>query len=79
MLNLKVQILTHALVKQRELFLETTGIDMMLSNTVSAFTMKHFRTNHIDNDESLALISETGYGLDKYFNQSDIARKYYVI
>ena len=75
MLNLKVQILTHALVKQRELFLETTGIDMMLSNTVSAFTMKHFRTNHIDNDESLALISETGYGLDKYFNQSDIARK----
>ena len=75
MLNLKVQILTHALVKQRELFLETTNIDMMLSNTVSAFTMKHFRTNHIDNDESLALISETGYGLDKYFNQSDIARR----
>ena len=74
-----MQILTYALVKQRELFLETTGLDMLLSNTVSAFTMKHFRTNHIDSNESLALISETGYGLDKYFNQSDIARKYTVI
>jgi hypothetical protein len=38
--------------------------------------MKHFRTNHLPNSEHLALITEKGYGADKYFNQSMQARKF---
>jgi hypothetical protein len=38
--------------------------------------MRHFTTNHLKNDNHLALITEKGYGLDKDFNQSTVARKF---
>ncbi|HEX4849688.1 MAG TPA: hypothetical protein VFV08_02725, partial [Puia sp.] len=44
--------------------------------TIASACMAHFRCNHLNGDEDLALITEQGYGLDKEFKQSTIARKY---
>jgi len=73
-----VEILTHAVVHMKTLFLfeEVTSIDIVQQNTIAAACMKSFRTNEFTEGKKLALISEKGYGLDKNFNQSDLARKF---
>jgi hypothetical protein len=60
----------------RSLFKEVTnGLDILESKTIAAACMKEFRTNHLS-EKQLALISEKGYGVDKKFNQSTLARKF---
>jgi hypothetical protein len=70
-----VEILTHAVVKLKNLFEETTKVDILRCNTIASSCMKAFRMM-LKDDDSLALITEKGYGTDKYFSQSDIARKW---
>jgi hypothetical protein len=70
-----VEILTHAVVELKRLFEETTGVDIVECNTIASACMKTFRLN-LHDDKSLALVSEKGYGRDKNFRQSDIARKW---
>lgn len=60
----------------RELYLEITGIDVCEMNTTAAFCMRHFKTNHLKDSSTLALVGEKPYGHDKLFKQSEIARKY---
>jgi hypothetical protein len=60
----------------QQLFREITGLDIFLSKTIASACMRHFRTNHLPNSEHLALVSESGYGMDKNFKQSCIARKF---
>jgi hypothetical protein len=60
----------------QQLFHEVTGLDILESKTIASACMKHFRTNHLPNSKHLALITEKGYGMDKKFNQSSLARKF---
>lgn len=71
-----VEILLHGVIRMRQQFLDTTGIDILLCNTIAAGCMKTFRSNCLPNSKTLALVTEKGYGRDKNFNQSEIARKY---
>jgi hypothetical protein len=71
-----VFILLHAVLKLRQLFLETTGVDILLCNTIASGCLKAFQHNSLPNSKTLALVGEKGYGRDKLFKQSDLARKY---
>jgi hypothetical protein len=55
-----VEILTHAVVKMRRLFMTITGLDILKSVTIASACMRNFRTNHLK-DHHLALVPENGY------------------
>jgi hypothetical protein len=70
-----VNILVHSVVEFKKIFQEKTGVDILLCNTIASACMKAFQLM-LNNDQTLALITEKGYGMDKQFKQSDIARKW---
>lgn len=71
-----VIILQRGVLKMRELFLEITGVDILLCNTIAAACLKTFQHNCLPDSKTLALVGEKGYGQDKVFKQSDLARKF---
>jgi len=73
---LQVKILLHGVIAMRNVFREVTGLDIVHFKTIASACMAHFRCSHLNSDEELALITEQGYGLDKEFKQSTLARKY---
>src|SRR3981081_3556150 len=58
------------------LFRSITKLDILTSKTIAAACMKHFRTNHLPDNKHLALVTEKGYGMDRFFKQSTLARKF---
>jgi hypothetical protein len=75
-IEIQVKILLHASVKLRQIFKQETGIDILQSKTIAGACMKEYRQNHLPDSNYLPLITEKGYGVDKNFKQSSIARKY---
>ena len=71
-----VDILAHAVVKMQELFRQISNLDIFQNLTIASAVMDHLRTNHLPSSEHLALVSEKGYGFDRHFKQSTLARKY---
>lgn len=71
-----VDILAHAVVKMQSLFRQISDLDIFQTKTIASAVMDHLRTNHLPSSEHLALVSEKGYGFDRHFKQSTLARKY---
>ena len=71
-----IDILSNAVVQMQQLFRRITSLDIFESKTIASAVMKHLRTNHLPSSEHLALITEKGYGFDRHFKQSTLARKY---
>src|SRR5882724_4877290 len=60
----------------RSLFADVTGLDIFESKTIASACMKEFQMNHLPNSSFLPLVTEKGYGIDKKFHQSTLARKF---
>ena len=71
-----VDILANAVVQMQSLFRQITCLDIFQSKTIVSAVMTHLRTNHLPSSEHLALVTEKGYGFDRHFKQSTLARKY---
>ena len=69
-----VDILTHAAVACREIFMTITHFDVFQQCiTLASVCMDHYRTSHLK-AKHLGLVREMGY--EKHDNQSELALKY---